>query len=140
MCVEGIYVNNCMFLLLKSKQKCISVHFGFLENLNIRAHHTRQSGWLFRPDSSKIALFPFKVLVALWTSLWKSVFFPSFNHTFSSIYMYKEFPCSWNLTYPWFGIQNFISNFVDGIFFKIIEQHICFVKGRGTCCRGERNI
>jgi hypothetical protein len=34
----------------------------------------------------------------------------------------------------------FYSKLVDCILFKIIVQHVRFVKGRGTCGSGERNV
>jgi len=38
----------------------------------------------------------------------------------------------------WYSI--FFSKLVDCIFFKIVKQHVCFVKDRGTYCSWERNI
>jgi hypothetical protein len=38
----------------------------------------------------------------------------------------------------WYSI--FYSKLVNCILFKIIVQHVCFVKGRGTCGSGERNV
>jgi hypothetical protein len=34
----------------------------------------------------------------------------------------------------------FYSKLVNCILFKIIVQHVCFVKGMGTCGSGERNV
>jgi hypothetical protein len=63
-----------------------------------------------------------------------------FSHTFSSIFKHKMLPCSWNLTYIRFDIQYLIPNLlVASFYFKIIGQHVCFVKDR-ACDSGERDI
>jgi hypothetical protein len=59
---------------------------------------------------------------------------------FSPIITYKELLCSRNLTYTGFDIQYFIKNLLIASFFKIVVQHICFVKGRGTSGSRDRNF
>jgi hypothetical protein len=54
-------------------------------------------------------------------SFWKSVFFFTNNHTFSSIFTHKKPPWSWSLTYAGFDIQYFISNLLIASFFKMVE-------------------
>jgi hypothetical protein len=44
------------------------------------------------------------------------------------------------MTHTGFDVQYFIRNSLIASFFKIIVQHVRFVKGRGTCSSGERNI
>ena len=105
-----------------------------------RAHQTRRSGRLLRLGFNEIAQFRSKseVLVAL-SSLFKSVFFSPTIILFLQ-YSYKRsshVPEIW----PIQGLMfNFYSKLVNCILFKIIAQHVHFVKGRGTCGSGERNV
>ena len=64
------------------------------------------------------------------------IFFTN-NHTFSSIFTKKELPCSWNVTHTGFDVQYFIPNSLIAPFKSIVRF---FVKGRGTCGSGERNV
>jgi len=111
--------------------------FGFLENLNIRALHTRQSGWLFRPESSESTIQSFSCPIG--QSMEVSIF-SSFNHTFSSIYMHKEFPCSWNLTYPWFDIQYFIPNLLIASFLRSLSSTFVLWKVGGHAVEGKETF
>ena len=72
-------------------------------------------------------------------SLFKFVFFSPIIILFLQYSHKRELPCSWNLTHTvWCSI--FYSKLINCILFKIIVQHVRFVKCRGTCSSGERNV
>ena len=107
---------------------------GFLaELIQHRAHQTSRSGRLFRLGFNETTQFLSKseVLVAL--------------SVFSSQYLFHQYSRkrSWMFLKfdpyrVWCSI--FYSKLVNCILFKIIVQHVRFVKGRGTCGSGERNV
>jgi hypothetical protein len=95
----------------------------YIPYIYIRAHQTRQSGWLFRLGFNEIAQF-------LSKSKALSVFFSPIIILFlqySRNLMFLKF----DPYRVWCSI--FYSKLVNCILFKIIVQHIRFVKGRGTC-------
>ena len=66
-------------------------------------------------------------------SLFKSVIFSPI------IILFLQYSRKWKLPYKvWCSI--FYSKLVNCILFKIIVQHVRFVKGKGTCGSGERNV
>jgi hypothetical protein len=75
-----------------------------------------------------------KVLVALSVLGGRYLF--TNNHTFSSIFMYKKL--KFYLYRVWYSIFSF--KLVDCTFLMIVVHHICFVKDRGACDSGERNV
>ena len=93
--------------------------------------------------NNEIAQFLSKneALVAL-ISLFKSVFFSPI------IILFLQYSCKSLKGAPMFlkfdpyrvWCSIFYSKLVNCILFKIIVQPVCFVKGRGTCGSGERNV
>ena len=71
-------------------------------------------------------------------SLFKSVFFSPIIILFLQYSHKRSMFLKYDPYRVWCSI--FYSKLVNCILFKIIVQHVRFVKGRGTCGSGERNI
>jgi hypothetical protein len=102
-----------------------------------RAHQTRRSGRLLCLGFNEIAQFLSKseVLVNLFKSVFCSpIIILFFNIHIKGAPMFLKF----DPYRVWCSI--FYSKLVNCILFKIIVQHFRFVKGRGTCGSGERNV
>ena len=104
------------------------------------------------PNQTRLATFSFwfhwnqPILTRRWCfkcsiSLCKSVFLHQLSY-FSYNFHVKGTPPSVFLKFNPFRVwcSIFYSKLIDCILFKIIVQHVCFVKGRGTCGSGERNV
>jgi hypothetical protein len=101
-----------------------------------RAHQTRRSGRLLRLGFNEVTQFLSKseVLVALAVSLFKSVFFSPIIILFLQ-YSHKRRFLKCDPYRVWCSIS--YSILVNCILLKSL---LVFVKGRGTCSSGERNI
>ena len=83
-----------------------------------RAHQTRWSGDFFALVSMKSLNFCQKAKFSSPCQSFQVCIFFTNNHTFSSIFTLKEFPCSWNLTRTWFDVQYFIPNSLIASFLR----------------------
>ena len=117
----------------------ITVNCYIIKSWNHRAHQTRRSGRLFAWFQWN-AQFLSKSEVLVTLSVFSSQYLShQQSHFFFNIHV-KEAPMfvKYDPYRVWCSI--FYSKLVNCILFKIIVQHVRFVKGRGTCGSEERNV
>lgn len=94
-------------------------------------------GWTFThafSASSGLTKPDFFALILMEVSIFSSVIilFLHFNKQGAPIFL------KFDLCRVWYFV--FYPKLVDCTFFKIVEQYVCFAKGRGACGSGERSI